>query len=140
MTMCRMSSPDFFPGTLNAAVGWVSLTLGAASGAVLGLFFHRADFLGGYDSYRRRLIRLGHIAFFGLGFVNLFFALQSPQMRLAPHELSSASWALIIGNASMPLACALTAWRARLKPVFALPVATVIYGALSAAIGLWRAL
>lgn len=134
-----MQSLESAPALLNAAVGWSSLALGAASGALLGLGFHRADFLGGYDSYRRRLIRLGHIAFFGLGFVNLFFALQAPQMRLAPHELQSASWALIIGNATMPLACALTAWRAALKPVFAVPVATVLYGTISAAIGLWRA-
>ena len=31
--------------------------------------------MGGYGSFRRRLTRLGHIAFFGLGFVNLFYGL-----------------------------------------------------------------
>jgi hypothetical protein len=38
--------------------------VGAASGAALGLSFHRDDWLG---SWRRRLLRLGHFACFGMG-------------------------------------------------------------------------
>ena len=41
------------------------------TGAVLGLRFHRDDFLGGYGSFRRRIVRLGHIAMAALGMINV---------------------------------------------------------------------
>lgn len=122
----------------NEAIGWLSLALGSATGALLGLRFHRAEFLGGYNSWPRRLLRLGHISFFGLGLINVLFAVSLARMRLAPHESISASWALLVGNATMPLVCLLAAFRPRCKPLFVIPVATVIYGTLSAAIGLCR--
>ena len=47
--------------------GWLGMLLGVLSGAIIGLFFHREDWMGGYGSYRRRLTRLGHISFFWAG-------------------------------------------------------------------------
>src|SRR5262249_59491418 len=70
--------------TLNAAFGWLWITLGMASGAVIGLRFHRSDWLGGYESWPRRLVRLGHISFFGLGILNLLFALTAPPVPFPP--------------------------------------------------------
>ena len=37
---------------------------GVLSGMAMGLFFHQDGWLGGYGSFRRRLLRLGHIAFY----------------------------------------------------------------------------
>ena len=54
----------------NVIAAWIGVLAAFASGAVLGLFFHRADWLGGYGSWRRRLLRLGHIALVALGGVN----------------------------------------------------------------------
>src|SRR5689334_13549500 len=96
--------------TLNLIAGWLGMLAGVLSGAVLGLFFHREDWMGGYGSYRRRLARLGHIAFFGLGFLNLIFAATSAQLPLAGNDLTIASWALVLGAATMPLCCFLSAW------------------------------
>ena len=59
--------------TLNLWAAWIGILLGMLSGAAQGLFFHRADWLDGYGSWRRRLTRLGHTSFFGLAFVNLAF-------------------------------------------------------------------
>ena len=42
---------------------------------VLGMFFHGENWLGGYASFKRRMYRLGHISFFGLGAVNMLFCL-----------------------------------------------------------------
>ena len=53
-------------GQLNLVLGWLWIALGFASGAVLGLWFHKEQWLGGYASWMRRLYRLGHISFFGL--------------------------------------------------------------------------
>jgi hypothetical protein len=110
---------------------------GVLSGAVLGLFFHREDWMGGYNSYRRRLARLGHIAFFGLGFLNLIFAATAAQLRLNVDGLAIASWALIVGAASMPLCCFLSAWRKPLRHLFPIPVLSITTGLLAILIGGW---
>lgn len=111
---------------INEAFGWVWIVLGFLSGAVLGAGFLREDFLGGYASERRRLVRLGHISFFGLGVLNVLFAIGSPPRVLEGALLSAASWALIVGGVLMPLCCAAVAWRRELKPVFAAPVVSLI--------------
>ena len=46
---------------LMIQAGWLGMLLGVVSGAVIGLFFHREDWMGGYQSCRRRLSRLRHI-------------------------------------------------------------------------------
>jgi hypothetical protein len=65
----------FDPVRFNLLVGWISMVAGATSGLIVGLFFHKDDWMGGYGSFRRRLIRLGHISFFGIGILNVLFAL-----------------------------------------------------------------
>jgi hypothetical protein len=125
------------PPTLNLLAGWVGMLAGVVSGAVLGLFFHDEKWMGGYTSYRRRLARLGHIAFFGLGFLNLIFAATAAQFSLAGHNLSIASWALILGAATMPLCCFLSAWRKPLRHLFPIPVLSVTAGILAILIGGW---
>lgn len=125
------------PATLNLIAGWLSMLAGVLSGAVLGLFFHREDWMGGYGSYRRRLARLGHIAFFGLGFLNLIFAATITQLPLTGQDLTIASWALILGAATMPLCCFFSAWRKPLRHLFPIPVLSVATGILAILIGGW---
>jgi hypothetical protein len=125
------------PPTLNLLAGWLGMLAGVVSGAVLGLFFHDEKWMGGYTSYRRRLARLGHISFFGLGFLNLIFAATAAQFSLAGHNLSIASWALILGAATMPLCCFLSAWRKPLRHLFPIPVLSITTGILAILIGGW---
>lgn len=125
------------PATVNLIAGWLGLLAGILSGAVLGIFFHREDWMGGYGSYHRRLARLGHIAFFGLGFLNLIFAATITQLPLTGKDLTIASWALITGAAAMPLCCFLSAWRKPLRHLFPIPVLCVTTGLLAILIGGW---
>ena len=97
--------------TINLIGGWLGMLAGVLSGAVAGLFFYRDDWMGGYGSFRRRLARLGHISFFGLGFLNLLFAATSGQLLLHGPYLAVASLGLLIGAITMPTCCFLTAWR-----------------------------
>ena len=124
--------------TINLIGGWLGMLGGVLSGAVVGLFFHREDWMGGYGSYRRRLTRLGHISFFGLGFLNLVFAATSVQLSLNGWYLALASWALVIGAAAMPVCCFLTAWRKPMRHLFPVPVFAVTAGVLSILIGWWN--
>jgi hypothetical protein len=113
---------------LNEIFGWSCVLSGLLVGLGLGLGFHRDDWLGGYTSLRRRLVRLAHISLVALGFLNLLFALSATRLRLEPALLSSASWALVIGGAAMPACCALAAWRSGLRQLFAVPVASLLLG------------
>jgi len=110
--------------------GWLGMLLGVVSGAVIGLFFHREDWMGGYGSYRRRLTRLGHISFFGLGLVNFSFALTQHLLPLSAPWSSVAMGAFLVGAVSMPACCFLSAWRKRFRHFFFIPVSGVSLGVI----------
>jgi hypothetical protein len=120
---------------LNLIGGWLGMLAGVLSGAIIGLFFYRDDWMGGYQSWRRRLTRLGHISFFGLGFLNLLFATTSRDLSLTGHCLAVASWALMLGAVTMPLCCFLSAWRKPWRHLFPVPVLSVTAGIVSILIG-----
>jgi len=107
---------------------WAGFFLGVLSGAVIGLFFHREDWMGGYSSYRRRLTRLGHISFFGLGFVNALFAFTHHAMPLAGQPAQIAGISFLIAAATMPTVCFLTAWRKPWRHLFFIPVGSAAIG------------
>ena len=109
---------------------WLWIVAGLASGVASGLFFAREDWLGGYASWRRRLLRLMHVSFFGTAALNLAFAWTVPDPG-ARAGLLLASRLLIAGAIVMPLACALAAWRPSARPVFALPVGCLLAVATS---------
>src|SRR5688500_6435950 len=108
---------------MNWAFGWGWILVGFLSGAVIGMGFHREEFLGGYASLRRRLVRLGHICFVALGALNLLFAL-SPLKAGTWVLIASTAW--IVGAVLMPAICFLSAWRERFRVLFFLPVLSLI--------------
>ncbi len=110
---------------LNIIAAWVGMLLGCIAGAVQGLFFHKQDWLGGYGSWRRRITRLGHISFFGLGFINLAFALTVKTLDLeGGTEISS--YLLVLGLITMPLFCYLSALKEVFRQLFFIPTASVL--------------
>lgn len=111
--------------SLNLFVGWCSFLAGAVSGMIIGLRFHRSDWLGGYDSFARRMVRLGHIAFFGLGFINILFALSAPRASRAGNWASAL---LLVGVATMSLNCFLSAWRPAFRRWFFIPAGATAGG------------
>ena len=122
----------------NLLAGWLGMLGGVASGAVIGLFFHREDWMGGYASYRRRMTRLGHISFFGLGFLNFMFAVTTSLVPLPPTALRLASLGLILGAVTMPACCFLSAWRKPFRHLFPIPVAGLSFGIVALLAG-WGA-
>ena len=115
-------------GTWNLYAAWIGIALGFASGAIQGLFFHREDWLGGYQSWERRMTRLGHISFFGLAFINLAFAATS-KLYAIEGDLSLPSVLLIIGAVTMPLICYSSAFLKPLRHLFFIPVLSLMVGA-----------
>ena len=116
-------------GQLNLLLGWLWIVLGFVSGAIMGLWFHRENWLGGYGSWMRRLYRLAHISFFGLGLLNLMFFLTFNALPLA-RVFPAASASFDVGAVSMPLCCVIAAHKPAWKSIFALPVLSLMTAAV----------
>jgi hypothetical protein len=119
--------------TLHLMAAWIAFGAGMVGGAVLGLFFWKQDFLGGYGSWPRRLLRLGHIACFGLGLLNVAFAGTVVLLHLTPATtaLLVASRALLVTLVAMPLCCVLAAlWRPG-RHLFPIPVGALATSVVS---------
>lgn len=116
---------------LNLAFGWIWITMGFLTGAVLGMGFQRDDFMGGYNSWSRRLVRLGHIAFFGTGFLNVLVALSGlilGDLHTTTNLWVITSWCFIVGGAAMPVCCLIASKWKSTKPIFVVPVVALTLG------------
>lgn len=109
----------------NLWAGWTGMVFGLLFGAIIGLRFHDESFAGGYGSFRRRLLRLGHIAFFGLGIINVLYALTLESTGVIIRYPVVASACLAASIVLMPLMCFLTAWKTGFRHLFAVPVLCV---------------
>ena len=112
----------------NLFLAWLWILLGFVSGMVLGMFFHGENWLGGYASFKRRMYRLGHISFFGLGVVNFIFALTVQNFSPAGPLVHFASLAFITGAIAMPVCCVVMAHFPKAHLIFAVPVVSLIAG------------
>lgn len=113
--------------SINLLWGWAGFLAGAVTGALLGLKFHRDDWLGGYASFPRRMLRLGHIACFGLGLINILFALTAAPLA-ASMALTLSSRLLVLALITMPLTCFLSAWRKSFRHGFVIPAGATLAG------------
>ncbi len=117
---------------LNIAFGWLWITMGFLSGAMLGLGFHKENFMGGYGSWERRLARLGHIAFFGTGILNVLLGLTL--MGIRPDAAPTPGWQVVvemlflIGGIGMPICCFVAAKIKRFRHAFVVPALALLLG------------
>ena len=119
---------------LNIFAAWVSILCGVVMGVVMGLRFDREHWLGGYGSWPRRLIRLGHIAFFGIGLINLAYAATVKYLEWSrPPEICSLL--LAAACALMPGMCFAAAFDRRWRHGFAAPVVCVLAGVVGVLVG-----
>jgi hypothetical protein len=119
---------------LNWHVGWWLVLFAFVTGAGMGLFFHRDDFLGGYDAFRRRLVRLGHIALAALGMLNVIFS-SSPWPPPTTWMGHAASTGFAFGGVAMPAVCFLTGWREGCRHLFFIPVLALLLAVIFTLIG-----
>ena len=116
------------PGQINFLFGWIGMMLGIVSGFLIGLRFHEDRWIGGYGSLARRMIRLGHISFFGLGFLNILFALSLERVTMPAALVPIAEIGFVLGAITMPLCCFLTAWKTSFRLLFPIPVLSLAAG------------
>lgn len=92
----------------SVAIGWTSLATGALMGLILGMWSFGGPipvpgWIGDYDTLPRRLLRLGHIAFFGLGVLNIMLARHLGRARTYVAPRRFALGAMNFGNIFLPL-------------------------------------
>lgn len=120
---------------INIQAGWAGFALGCVAGAVIGLFFHDANWLGGYAAWPRRMLRLGHIALFGIGMLNLFFGLTARALGLTD-GLTWISHLLLVAAVGMPTVCFLAAWKKPFRHLFFIPALAAMAGLIGFALRL----
>jgi hypothetical protein len=111
--------------TLHILAAWIGVFLGVLTGAVFGLAFHRENWLGGYNSWTRRMLRLGHISFFGLALLNFMFSITAGLETLHGTLIRMGSVLFLVGAVTMPITCFLSAWKKSFKTLFPVPVASI---------------
>lgn len=122
------------PHVLNWYFGWSLLLSAFVTGAAIGLFFHDESWWGGYSSFRRRIVRLGHIAQAALGMMNVLYSL-SPWPTAGTWQASVAAWAFVVGGVSMPTVCFLSGWRKPFRHLFFIPVASLMTAVIATLLG-----
>ncbi len=125
-------------------VGFTSLALGALSGLILGLWSFDGPVpapavLDDYASTSRRLIRLGHIAFFGLGILNILIARELAGFDLRPAILRLTARSMNAGNLLLPAGLFAAGFYAPLKYLLPIPAMSVSVALSLAAYGAWFA-
>lgn len=112
---------------VNFYAAWVSILLGLLSGTLQGFFFHKEEWLGGYGSWRRRMLRLGHISFFGLAFLDLAFLDSINYLKLSPDNFVWSARLILVGMVSMPSVCYLSALKEGFRHLFFIPVVSLLF-------------
>jgi hypothetical protein len=117
---------------INLIAGWSGITLGFLTGFLMGIRFHNENWKGGYSSYERRMLRLGHISLIGLGILNILFAVTAAWTTARGLlVLEIASWSFLIGAFTMPLCCLAMARTSRARTLFVVPVISLTVGGVS---------
>lgn len=122
----------------NEPFGWVSVLAGIALGVYMGGKFRDEEWLGGYGSFRRRMVRLAHVALAAIGILNIQFAQSLPRLQLSTGLKTVASAALIAAAVLMPACCLWVARGSRRFEIFAAPVGCLAAGLILIIGGLLR--
>jgi len=109
----------------NEIFGWACILASVVMGLWMGVRFQEENWLGGYGTLARRMVRLAHIALAALGIVNIEFGRSIGELGLSSGLVHIISFAFIVGAVSMPACCLLIATKSRRFEMFALPIGSL---------------
>lgn len=122
----------------NEAFGWISVLAGLVMGLYMGMKFQREDWLGGYNAFPRRMVRLAHVALVALGMLNILFAQSAARQNLNPSLARVAAGAFMGAALLMPACCLWIGARHRNFEFFAAPIGCLATGLILTIGGLLR--
>jgi len=128
---------------LNRAIGFTSLLIGIVSGMIIGLWSFGGplpvpDSIGDYGELPRRFLRLGHIAFFGLGLINLTIAGHCGRLNFDQSARRRTLKLINLGNVGLPPLLLAAAWQPILLYLMPIPVLCVFAALALTAAAAWR--
>ncbi|HYY69085.1 MAG TPA: hypothetical protein VE734_05090 [Terriglobales bacterium] len=112
----------------NEILGWAWVLGALIMGLYVGVKFQREDWLGGYGTLPRRMVRLAHVALAALGILNIEVGHTLPHTALPATLARSASSAFIAAAISMPACCLWIASGRQDFSIFALPAGCLAIG------------
>ena len=122
-------------GHINIAFGWAWMCLGFIMGMVMGTRVEQfgvntlkrgPDWLGGYESVPRRLLRLSHVAFIMLPLLNIVFGQHIDAALVSFEWKRLASGSMIFGAIGVPLLCLTAAFYRPAKLFLGVPATAVL--------------
>jgi len=113
---------------INELFGWTWVVFGMIFGGLLGLGFNKKDWLGGYASWPRRMMRLSHVSFVALGALNVLAAQSLTASSLPEIWVRAAGLCLMAGSFMMPISCLLAIVHDRTLILFTPPVSALLFG------------
>lgn len=122
-------------GNINIKFGWFWLFIGLLQAIWIGLYAFSPEWLGGYASLSRRLLRLSHIAFMALSLTNILYGLCIDSVNLSKSLKKIGSYSMIIAAISMPTICLLTISNNFFELFFFIPSLSFACGLLIMALG-----
>lgn len=127
----------------SRAIALIGMLLGALIGLAMGLWsfggpLPEPDWIGGYSELPRRLLRLGHIALFALGMINLMLVRQLAGSALRERTARLAVVAMNTGNILMPALLFAAVFQPGIKYLLVLPALAVSLALGVAAFVAWR--
>jgi len=112
---------------INLYAAWGGILAGFLIGAIVGMFFAKEDWLGGYSSWTRRLLRLAHISCFGIAFINFSFVFTVQYLGLK-EGLFMPSRLFVVAAITMPIICFASAFKKPCRHLFFIPALSLIVG------------
>ena len=108
---------------------WAGILLSFLVGSAMGLRFYNPQWLGGYASWPRRMLRLGHVSLVALPLLNIASVFFLVHFHLAGTGVNWLLALLLVGQISMPLVCLLSAYKPRFRHLFPIPVISLVAAA-----------
>jgi energy-converting hydrogenase Eha subunit E len=110
---------------INITFGWCWMIVGVVAGMLIGLRAESVHWAGGYDSLKRRALRLAHISAIALSLLNIVYGYSLGEAELTETWKVAGSSLMILGALLMPLVCLGTAFFNPVKYLFPIPASAV---------------
>ena len=122
-------------GEINIRFGWCWLFIGIICAMCMGLYAFSPQWLGGYASLSRRLLRLGHVASMALPLTNILYGLCIPLTNIPRILKQTGSYSMIIAAIAMPTVCLLCTFNSFFQCLFFIPALSFVYAIFVIALG-----
>lgn len=120
-------------GQINVALGWVWMILGITTGSIIGMYAFNGPMKAprgheDYSSLPRRLMRLGHIAFFALPMISILYGLSIDHAPISDQMKQIGSLSFLGCMIGLPVLLCVASFKESVKFLTPIPVLSGFIG------------